>query len=681
MYQNDMEKITAIFLNVVNLSITSIVVICIIMLLRLFLKKFPKTISYCLWAIVLLRLMCPYSITSAGSIFNYVNRETVVSNNSNSLVKMDYVNYGVNNRISDPSDKVTADSLTDSGNNQSSSSKSVTNIQNTDSDHQVKIDFFGVLSLAWGLGIVLLILLNSYWYFRIENRLKNSTFYIRRGKYSIYKSEMINTAFVKGFLNPKIYIPNHITKREEDYVIYHELVHIKRRDYLIMPVALLITAIHWFNPFVWIAFYLMKQDMEMSCDEIVMKSLGLNIKQDYSYTLLSMAAEDRYSIFSPFSTNGKGLKKRISNILGYKKPNNYFNLAGILLIVVLSIVLLTNPKVQNLQKITESDPTVPFSKEFGESLIEIDYWIADREVVVTDKNAINNIYSQFASLTLTKVSDNEPEKEGNFIINLVSSDKTMSLGLLSGELNIDGTRYYTDKDIVETTKNMALNFDSTERETNSDGYAIYHPDLANITITKADVNHDGTEERIAVDASVFDHGWQPVYINVYDSAGNAVYSYEATANNVEQCPSLLLCTIDGQDYLLTYFNYIWQGNGNYSYELFYLDKTNAKVTVASNGIEFYMPNTYVGANDKSLFPITEMASFYDEINSYLLNCITLVQMNNGELNYSTSASDGMTEEYDFLEDTYDIGYGKNDNIEEKLEKYYDYVSELFKEAN
>ena len=115
-----------------------------------------------------------------------------------------------------------------------------------------------------------------------------------------------------------------MTESEKIYIIEHEKVHIKRKDYVTKIIAFLILIIHWFNPIMWISFILMTRDMEMSCDERVMKNLGEDIKTNYSYSLLNLAVNKGNTFNIPLSFSENNIKSRIENVLNYKKPKKWF---------------------------------------------------------------------------------------------------------------------------------------------------------------------------------------------------------------------------------------------------------------------------------------------------------------------------------------------------------------------
>ena len=216
----------------------------------------------------------------------------------------------------------------------------------------------------WILGILVLIIYSIVSTLKLSKRLKSRNL-IRD---NIYESNSIEIPFVFGIIKPKIYLPLGLCQNERTYIIKHEETHIKRFDHIIKFFSFLIASITWFNPLVWIAFILMSKDMELSCDERVIKEMGNNIKKDYSTSLLSLSSSRRIIGGSPLAFGGKNTKGRIKNILNYKKAGFWVSLLGVIIIILASIGLLSNPK----EKISSLPNTSSFStvEEYVEKFVE-----------------------------------------------------------------------------------------------------------------------------------------------------------------------------------------------------------------------------------------------------------------------------------------------------------------------
>jgi len=191
---------------------------------------------------------------------------------------------------------------------------------------------------VWLLGVAVMLLYGVLSYVILRRKLKGA---VHAGT-NIYEAQMIKTPFVFGIFSPKIFLPDNLTAGERKYIVLHEQTHIKRRDHVIKCAAYLILCVHWFNPLVWLAFVLMSMDMEMSCDESVLKELGGEPKREYSMVLLSLASERRV-INGGIPAFGDGnIKARISNVLRLKKQSRAVSCVLMALVVALSLGLAVN---------------------------------------------------------------------------------------------------------------------------------------------------------------------------------------------------------------------------------------------------------------------------------------------------------------------------------------------------
>ncbi len=303
-----------LFLGVLNMSITASYVILFVVIVRLFLKKAPKILSYALWGVVFFRLICPFSFESVFSLLP-ANPTTIINNaSSHQSFQIDSITQTVSENL--PS--------------------TITSSANT--SHSI----FFTLSVIWLIGVAALVIYSIISALKLKRSLSSSLPKIN----NIYEAENLKTPFVLGMINPKIYIPSRLSQMERSCIIRHEQIHIKRFDYIIKPLAFLVVCVHWFNPLVWLAFFLMGTDMELSCDERVIKEMGSEIKKDYSTLLLSLSMNRRIINGSPLAFGESNIKGRIKNVLNYKKSLFWVVIAAVLIVVVISVGLLANPKKQ-----------------------------------------------------------------------------------------------------------------------------------------------------------------------------------------------------------------------------------------------------------------------------------------------------------------------------------------------
>jgi hypothetical protein len=192
----------------------------------------------------------------------------------------------------------------------------------------------------WILGIAAMLLYSIISILLLKHRLKGA----RNIEGRIYEVDNLKTPFALGVFKPRIYVPAGLDMNENSYIIRHEQTHIRRFDHIIKPFSFLVLSIHWFNPLVWIAFVLMGADMELSCDERVIKEMGSEIKRAYSVSLLSFATGKRIINGSPLAFGEGSVGGRIKNVLNYKRPAFWVTAAAIIIAAAVGIGLLANPR-------------------------------------------------------------------------------------------------------------------------------------------------------------------------------------------------------------------------------------------------------------------------------------------------------------------------------------------------
>ena len=304
-----------VFLKVLNMSITAAFVILAVICLRLCLKRAPKIYSHILWVLVLIRLLCPVSIQSVLSLLP-VSPQTVP----------DHIVYEmtpeINSGISAIDQAVNA---------------SLPAATPYASVNPMQIYLFAAAAV-WAGGVALLLCGSALSTMRFRRRLRTAA---PAGE-GLYELDSIGTAFVFGILRPAIYLPVGLGEQEKRYILEHERTHIRRRDYLVKPLMYFAACIHWFNPLAWAAFFLMSEDMELSCDESVIRRLGNEVKKEYSASLLALSAGERLLGGCPLAFGEKNAKGRIKNILSYRKPALWTVVLVIAVVAAASVGLLTD---------------------------------------------------------------------------------------------------------------------------------------------------------------------------------------------------------------------------------------------------------------------------------------------------------------------------------------------------
>ena len=314
---------------VFNMSVTASVAILFVLLARLLLKKAPKIFSYALWAVVLFRLLCPVSITTGFSLLGLF--DAPVTETTPHTTAVEYIPQDV---VHTPAPEV---KLPVPGVNQSANEALPQGDEQTAAD-PLKAPV-ALATLVWLAGIGVLAAYSVVSLLRLRQRLVGAVLL----RDNIYLADYIESPFVMGILRPKIYLPSSLSEQEQGYIILHEQHHIRRGDHIIKALAFLALCVHWFNPLVWVAFVLSAKDMEMSCDEAVVKKLGEEIRADYSASLLSLATGRRIIAGTPLAFGEGDTKGRIKNLLNWKRPKAWITVLAAVVCVVVAAACAGNP--------------------------------------------------------------------------------------------------------------------------------------------------------------------------------------------------------------------------------------------------------------------------------------------------------------------------------------------------
>ena len=348
----------AFIYTIIDMSVISIYCILVIVVLRFFLKKVPKTFSYMLWAVVFLRLILPIFPEAPISL---VPQALSVTNSATLLEKPETA-FQVDAVVPDTAKIEPIEGLTANTAHVANSDKTVSIetrtkaiSENTKSAaasvNQTNVSTGAILFNVWAGGFCVIGTFNLISYLLLRRKTRHAIVF---RDYRI--SNQINSPFVIGIFRPKIYLPDGLSPNEQEYVLQHEKTHIQRFDYLIKLSAFLIVSIHWFNPFAWLAFALMNRDMEMSCDEAVIRSRGTTVRKEYSTTLLAMATGRNLLRPAPLAFGEGNIKMRIKNVLSYKKPTMWIIIVSVLIVAGISIGLFMNPMQSVAAKNTDRQP-------------------------------------------------------------------------------------------------------------------------------------------------------------------------------------------------------------------------------------------------------------------------------------------------------------------------------------
>ena len=307
------------FLKIINMSISASWLIFAVLILRLVLKKAPKWVNVLLWGIVAIRLICPFSFESALSLIPSAETfpKKIISGPSFD------VQSGitpVDNRINDYLGDRYFEGVTVPANN-----------GNT---------IMTILTIVWTIGILLLVAYTVISYWRLHREIDTAVRY----KDNIFQSENVSSPFVLGLIKPRIYLPFKLDGQDMEHVVAHEQAHIRRKDHWWKPLGFLLLTIHWFNPLMWLAYVLLCRDIELACDEKVIKGLSNEQRADYTQALVTCSVNRRMIAACPLTFGEVGVKERVKSVMNYKKPAFWVIIIAVIICVGVAACFLTNPK-------------------------------------------------------------------------------------------------------------------------------------------------------------------------------------------------------------------------------------------------------------------------------------------------------------------------------------------------
>lgn len=382
-----------IFVYLLHNSIAVCVVILTVFAVRLFLRRAPKKYSYILWAIVGIYLLCPIRLSSPISIYSLINNvsdtflehhslplnaknfadkieksftdisgvKEIIENGNTTTVKNnteekeyttnseDTVNkngFADKNKTYNEKNQKTKDSNKSKFDNVSSTNKNQKTKQNQNNTAGIEniSQSLTVTTTAyiWLCGCIVLLVRNLFLIWRT----KQTVLMAIRRKDNIYESECISTPFVLGIVRPKIYIPFNLSEQEREYILKHEQYHIRRKDQIIKICAYILCVIYWFQPLIWFAYFVMVRDMEMSCDEYVLKNSKSDIRAAYSTSLLKLATKTGDFNAGLPAFGESDIRKRVKNIMKFNAKKKWVSVVAAIAVVIVGVSCLTKAAVK-----------------------------------------------------------------------------------------------------------------------------------------------------------------------------------------------------------------------------------------------------------------------------------------------------------------------------------------------
>ncbi|MBR2643998.1 MAG: M56 family metallopeptidase, partial [Clostridia bacterium] len=319
-----------LFLHLLNISITAGWIVLVVVLLRFVLKKAPKWIRVVLWGLVALRLMLPVSIESVTSLVP-----------SAETVHVEPVTYTII-RDSDPhplpveGEQIVLQSGFSALNSVVNPVMEQATAKHVDTVTMLKT----VAGWVWLAGVCGMLLYALISFLRLRHRVRASVL-LEKG---VYVCDEISDPFILGLIVPKIYLPSGMDEQTRAYVLSHERAHLKRYDFIWKPLGFFLLSVYWFNPLLWLAYLLLCRDIELACDEKVVKELDNAGKAAYSEALVHASVSRRMVSACPLAFGETGVKGRVKSVLNYKKPAFWIILVAILACIAVAVCFLTMPK-------------------------------------------------------------------------------------------------------------------------------------------------------------------------------------------------------------------------------------------------------------------------------------------------------------------------------------------------
>ena len=310
---------SGIFLKLLNLSISASWLVLVVLALRLVLKRAPKWVNVLLWGMVALRLMLPFSIESALSLIP--SAETL----SPEVVRFD------------PAPTITSGvTIIDNAVNPSLSESFAAAPLASVNPLYVWTYLAG---WVWLIGLAAMLLYALVSYLRLRRRV-SASIPLRE---NIYVCDEVPSPFILGIVHPRIYLPSALDEAQRGSVLSHERAHLARRDHWWKPLGFALLAVYWFNPLLWLAYTLLCRDIELACDERVLRGMDAGQVKDYSSALLACSVPRRMLAACPLAFGEVGVGERVKNALRYKKPAFWVVAASVAVCVVVAVCFLTNP--------------------------------------------------------------------------------------------------------------------------------------------------------------------------------------------------------------------------------------------------------------------------------------------------------------------------------------------------
>lgn len=330
-----------VFLKLLNMSIAAGWLILAVAAARLLLKRVPKWIACVLWGIVGIRLICPFS---PESIFSLIPSAETISPEAVQYGENPVINSGITMINSSLNSVISGSFVPAPG----------------DSVNPLHV-WTAAAGFLWVLGLTTMLAYALISYLRLRHRLREGVLL----RENIWVCDAVSSPFILGIIRPRIYLSSSMEAEAADYVIAHEMAHLKRRDYWWKPLGYVLLAVYWFNPLCWLAYILFCRDIEFACDEKAIKDMDMRERKAYSGALLSCNVQKRLVTACPLAFGEVGVKDRVKSVLNYRKPGFWVIIPGIGVAAVVAVCFLTNPITSGKLADDHAEPEDSFVEQYG----------------------------------------------------------------------------------------------------------------------------------------------------------------------------------------------------------------------------------------------------------------------------------------------------------------------------
>ena len=373
-----------VFLKLFNMSVMAGWLILAVLVFRLLFKKAPRWIFCVFWALVAIRLVCPATIESVWSVIPSAETISTSGETATPVVQsgVQIVDKVANRYIGEHFVK-----------------------QTVISEAKKSVDLTNVFAGIWLFGVVVLSAHGIISYVRLKKTVAASI--TIKGR--IKECDDIKFPFILGVLRPTIYLPSVFDEETRYYVVHHEESHLKRGDHLWKPLGYFILTIHWFNPLCWIAYILFCRDVEMACDERVIKFMDNESKAGYSQTLLNLSNPRRMISACPVAFGEVGVKMRVKGVLNYKKPAFWLVTVSVVCCFVTVACFLTNPRKASAATVSDGNPDDGISVSADDVTSQESVMV--EEVVASEADTIQEDSMIPEESTIVEDSNSQPSED------------------------------------------------------------------------------------------------------------------------------------------------------------------------------------------------------------------------------------------------------------------------------